>query len=78
MAEMPVVQLAGSPGVWVTAAGNYASGMGAPEMNGYGLAGVVASVGGRILTVKMVGPKAEVEAEKAALESYIRSVRLAE
>lgn len=78
MAKLPAMSLAGSPGVWVSAAGDYVGGMGAPPKPGFGLAGVVASVGGRILTVKMVGPKAEVEAAKPVLETYIRSVRLAE
>lgn len=78
LAKMPAVTLTGTPGTWVAAAGDYAPGMGAPAKPGFGLAGVVASVGGQILTVKMVGPKAEVEAAKPALETYIKSLRLAE
>ena len=78
LAKLPSVTLAGSPGVWVTATGDYVGGMGAPPKPGFALAGVVASVGGQILTVKMVGPKAEVEAAKPALEAYARTVRLAE
>jgi hypothetical protein len=78
MAKLPTMMLAGSPGVWVSAAGDYVGGMGAPPKPGFALAGVVADAGGRILTVKMVGPKAEVEAAKPVLETYIRSVRLAE
>jgi hypothetical protein len=78
LAKLPAVTLAGSSGVWVTADGDYAGGMGAPAKTGFALAGVVASVKGQILTVKMVGPKAEVEAAKPALEAYTKSVRLAE
>jgi hypothetical protein len=78
MAKLPAVTLAGSTGVWVTAEGEYASGMGAPPKPGFALAGVVASVGGQILTVKMVGPNAEVQAAKPALEAFARSVRMAE
>ncbi len=78
LAKLPSVTLAGSPGVWVTAEGEYAGGMGAPPKPGFALAGVVASVGGQILTVKMVGPKAEVEAAKPVLEAYAKSVRMAE
>lgn len=78
LAGLPSVSLAGTVGKWVTTAGDYASGMGEPPKPGFGLAGVVASVKGQILTVKMVGPKAEVEAAKPALESYIRSLRMAE
>jgi hypothetical protein len=76
--KLPTVSLAGAAGVWVTAAGDYESGMGSPMKPGFGLAGVVASVGGQILTVKMVGPKAEVEAAKPVLESYVKSLRMAE
>lgn len=78
LAKLPAMTLAGAPGVWVSAAGDYAGGMGAPPKPGFALAGVVAEAGGRILTVKMIGPKAEVEAAKPVLENYIRSVRLAE
>ena len=42
------------------------------------LAGVVCSVKGQILTVKMVGPKSEVEAAKPILEAYCKSLRMAE
>lgn len=68
--------IAGTEGVWVQAAGEYASGMGAPPQPGYGLAGVIAQVGGRILTVKMVGPEAEVEAEKPALRAFAASLEM--
>ena len=78
LAKLPTVSLAGAEGKMVTAAGEYASGMGAPPKPGFGLAGVVAAVNGQILTVKMVGPKAEVETAKPTLESYIRSLRMAE
>ncbi len=78
LGKLPTISLAGSPGIWVTADGEYASGMGAEPKPGYGLAGVIASVGGQILTVKMVGPKAEVEAAKPALEAYAKSLRMAE
>ncbi len=76
--KIPTVTLAGAAGVFVTAEGEYASGMGSPPKPGFGLAGVVASVGGQILTVKMVGPKAEVEAAKPVLETYVKSLRMAE
>lgn len=73
MEKIPVV---GLEGVWVEADGEYGSGMGADAKPGYGLAGVIASVGGQILTVKMVGPKNEVDAEKQALRAYIGSLRM--
>ena len=65
-------------GVWVEAAGDYASGMGAPPKPGFALAGVIASTDRGILTVKMVGPKAEVESAQAALETFAKSLQLAD
>ncbi len=78
LAEMRRVSMAGVPGVWVEAAGEYASGMGSPPRPGYGLAGVIAETNGRTLTLKMVGPEAEVRAEAGALEAFANSLRLRE
>lgn len=75
MEKIPVV---GLEGVWVEADGEYGAGMGADAKPGYGLAGVIAEVGGQILTVKMVGPKNEVDAQKSALRAYIGSLRMTE
>jgi hypothetical protein len=72
------VPIAGHNGTWVEAAGEYASGMGAAPKPGFALAGVVASINGSILTVKMVGPKSEVEAAKATLESFAKSLQMAD
>ena len=68
--------IAGTEGVWVEATGEYASGMGAPAKPGQALAGVIAEVGGRILTLKMVGSEAEVAAEKDALKAFAASLEL--
>jgi hypothetical protein len=78
-AEMDAVErtpIAGTEGLWVEAAGEYASGMGTPPKPGYGLAGVIAQVGDRILTLKMVGLEAEVEAEKPALRAFSASLEM--
>ncbi len=72
------VPIVGGSGVWVEAEGEYASGMGAPPKPGFALAGVIASINGEILTVKMVGPKTEVEAARADLENFAKSVELAD
>jgi hypothetical protein len=72
------VPIANATGVWVEAEGNYASGMGAEPKSGFALAGVVASTDRGILTLKMVGPKAEVEAAKPLLESFAKSLQLAD
>lgn len=78
LAKLRRVPIAGANGVWVEAAGEYASGMGAAPRPGFALAGVVADAGGRILTVKMVGPKAEVEVARPALEAFTSGLKLAE
>lgn len=78
LAKLPAATIAGSAGVLITAEGDYAGGMGAPPKPGFALAGVVASVNGQILTVKMVGPKAEVEAARPVLESFAKSLQMAE
>jgi hypothetical protein len=72
------LMVAGGEGVWVEAEGNYEGGMGAPAKSDFALAGVVALVDGKIITVKMVGPKDEVAIAKPALQSLAGSVRLAE
>jgi hypothetical protein len=71
--KIPVV---GIEGVWIEAEGEYGSGMGADAKPGYGLAGVIAEVGGQILTVKMIGPKNEVLAQKQPLRDYIGTLRV--
>lgn len=76
--KLRTVPLVGTNGVWVDAAGEYVSGMGSPPKPGYSLAGVVAMVEGQILTVKMVGPQAEVEAARPVLEAFAKGLRMAE
>lgn len=73
--SMPI---AGGSGIWVEAEGEYASGMGAPPKPGFALAGVIASMRGEILTVKMVGPKAEVEAARPVLENFAKGLQMAD
>jgi hypothetical protein len=72
------VTIAGETGKWVEAEGEYASGMGDPARPGYALAGVVASVKGDILTVKMIGPKDEVLAARKTLEEFSKNLTLAD
>jgi hypothetical protein len=78
LAKLRSVPIAGTTGTWVEATGEYASGMGAPPKPGFGLAGVVTSVDGRILTVKMVGPESEVKAAAATLEKFAAGLKMAE
>ena len=76
--RMRQVKVAGTTGPWVEAKGEYVPGMNSDNKPGFALAGVVTSLKGKILTVKMVGPEAEVEAEKSRLETFAASIRLAE
>jgi hypothetical protein len=76
--KLTKIPIAGTSGVWVEADGEYASGMGAEPKPGFALAGVVTSLGDEILTVKMVGPKKEVDAAKSQLEAFAKTLRKAE
>ncbi len=78
--KLPAVSIANTTGVWVTAEGEFGgmSSMNDTKKPGYALAGVVATVNGQILTIKMVGPKSEVDAAKPALEAFTKSLRMAE
>ncbi|MBC8126892.1 MAG: hypothetical protein H8M99_07080 [Gloeobacteraceae cyanobacterium ES-bin-144] len=78
LAKLRSIPVAGASGVWVTAEGPYNSGMGAEPRSGFALAGVVASIHGRILTVKMVGPKAEVESSGSVLENFAKDLKMAD
>ena len=79
LAKLSSIEVVGSSGTWVVAEGEYAGGMGAPAKQGFALSGIVASLkDGQILTVKMVGPKAEVEAAQPILKTYAQTLRLVE
>lgn len=70
------IDVVGVSGVWMEASGEYGAGMGASAKPGYGIAGVIADVGGQILTVKMIGPEREVAAETQALRDYVQSLQI--
>ena len=78
MKKLEKIALLGTEAVWVSAEGTYAGGMGKEPVEGFSLAGVVGRVGNDIYTVKMVGPKEEVAAEKEKLQAYVKSLRMAE
>lgn len=78
LGKLRSVPIAGATGTWVEAEGTYTSGMGAEPKSGFGLAGVVALLGGRIVTVKMVGPQAEVAAARPVLENFTNGLKMAE
>ena len=69
------IEVMGVSGVWVEAEGDYEPGMGQEGRKDQALAGVIADDKGRIITVKMTGPAAEVAAQKAALRSFVAGLR---
>lgn len=75
LAGLRQVPIVGTTGVWTEAIGTYASGMGSPPREGFALAGVIAETGGRTLTLKMVGPAAEVREQHDALEAFAASLQ---
>lgn len=77
-AAMEKVEIAGFEGVWVEVEGDFGGGMGKPGQADYALAGLVAEKDGRILTVKMIGPAADVAAEKENLRKFAASLAPAE
>jgi hypothetical protein len=72
------IPMLGGQSVFVQSEGSYASGMGKPTVEGFALAGTVVQVGADIYTVKMVGPKDEVVAEREKLAAFVKSLRMAE
>ncbi len=76
LAKLPTMTVAEHNASWVEASGNYASGMGQEPKPVYSLAGVVVPLPEQILTVKMVGPSAEVEKAVPALRNYLSTVRV--
>jgi len=73
--KLPTLPIANTTGVLVTTTGTYNPGMGAPPRDGYGLAGIIAESEGRILTIKLVGPDAEVRSAIPALETFASSLK---
>ena len=75
VAKLPKDQIVGIEGVWVEASGDYAPGMGQPPRSGQALYGFIAADQGRIITVKMTGPAEEVAGQKAALQTFVKTLR---
>jgi hypothetical protein len=71
LAAMEKVEFAGYRGVWVAVDGDFAGGMGQSAQSGWSLRGVVGERGGEIVTVKMLGPVAEVAAAEPGLRAYV-------
>jgi hypothetical protein len=78
LAALPKATMLGAEAVLVEAEGRFAGGMGKEPVDGFALAGWVAKIGTDIITIKMVGPKDEVAAEKENLNRYAQSLKAAE
>lgn len=76
IAKLPKRQLLAGDALLVELEGSY-SGMGGAPKPGYKLLGAVRPVPPAILFVKMVGPKAVIEAERGGFEALLRSIRTA-
>lgn len=77
LAALPRVPVADvGEGLWIEAEGHYSPGMGRPSRPDQALAGIILNGGERLLTIKMVGPVADVQAQKEALKAFAATIRL--
>ncbi len=77
LSAMRQVAIADTSGIWVETTGDYNPGMGTEPKPGFALAGIVAAWEGRILTLKMIGPAAEVKSAIPTLEAFAKSLQRA-
>ncbi len=75
LGKLPTVPILGTTGVVVKAKGDYNDRMGGQPKPDQGLAGIIAEVGGEIITVKMVGNASEVYFNERELEKLAASLR---
>ena len=61
-------------GVWVEAQGTYSPGMGQLPRADQALAGIIVEAEGGLLTIKMVGPLGDVEAQKPVLKAFAKTM----
>ena len=57
----------------VEGSGTYSPGMGRPQKEGYAMIGIIRDHPSNLITLKMTGPAAEVEAQREALFKYMQS-----
>ncbi|NNC89671.1 MAG: hypothetical protein HKN82_14545 [Akkermansiaceae bacterium] len=78
LAKLPRTVGLGGELALVDAAGTYAPGMGRPPQEGFALVGVIGQSPDEVVTVKMVGPEAVVQAERERFLQFVRSLQPAE
>jgi hypothetical protein len=66
-------EMLGRPAFIVEGSGTYSPGMGQAPKEGYSLIGVIRQSSSNIITLKMTGPTAAVEAQREAFFEYMRS-----
>lgn len=71
------IEVAGFKGVWLEVDGDFGGGMGQAAQSDWSLRGVVAEGDEGILTVKMLGPAAEVVAEGGKLRAFVEGLERA-
>lgn len=73
--RLKTLPVAGASGVLLTAEGTYSPGRGQSPSDSFGLAGIIAKSGQSILTIKMVGPAAEVRDSIEELETFAAGLK---
>ncbi len=73
--ELAEVMVLGQSGVLVEAVGKFGGGMGKLPREGAALLGVVLDFGSGVLTIKMIGSKEAVQAERKRLITYCQNLR---
>jgi hypothetical protein len=76
LAALEKAELAGHQGVWVTVDGKFGGAMGSQAQDEWALRGVVTDGPNGLVTVKMMGPVAEVKAEEERLRAFVAGLSL--
>ncbi|MEM9080344.1 MAG: hypothetical protein AAGC74_06590 [Verrucomicrobiota bacterium] len=75
LTELEKVSVLEGEGYLVKATGRYEPGMGRPGKDEQGLLGLLMEQGGRLVTVKMIGPADEVAGQEEAFRSFLNSLK---
>ncbi|MDQ8189955.1 hypothetical protein [Roseibacillus persicicus] len=74
IAELGRLEFLGKQGYLVEATGRYEPGMGRPGKDGQALLGAIVEDQGRLVTVKMIGPEADVQARREQFVKFVASL----
>ena len=75
LAEMGQLDFMSKKGYLVEAAGRYEPGMGRPGKDGQALLGAIVEHEGRLVTVKMIGPEAEISTRREQFLKFVASLQ---